>query len=204
MIEMTSLSGGRRWLVLFVTLGLFVMLGSSLWMCLNGNPLLVHNESAVSQVAPGATGMGMDPNIARLMQQLRDEPENVAALMELTDRLLLAENWAAAEVFARRAQAAAPSAARPWYLIGVILHNLGKHGEAAAALERAVALQDDPSARYSLAVLYSYYLQEREKGIAQLRAGLALPDVAETLRAAMRDELAKLEARETGDAAGAK
>ena len=76
-------------------------------------------------------------------------------------------------------------------MLGVILHNQGKPQEAAATLEKVVVLRDDATVRYSLGVLYSYFLQQKDKGRAHWEAGLKDPKISPEMRQAIEEELKK-------------
>ena len=56
-----------------------------------------------------------------------------------------------------------PDDPRPPHLAGVILAGQDKWEEAVQELERSLSLRDDPSARYSAAVIYRYHLRQEEK-----------------------------------------
>lgn len=189
MRDMTPVSGGRRWVLLCVSLGLLAMLAVSFVYRLQNPSLVVE--------APRRGGMmgqqdgGMDPEIGKLMEHLRDNPNDVASLAHLTEHLINQQNWDAAEAFAQRAVVAAPSDPQPVYLLGVVQHNKGRHAEAAASLERVLSMKDDASVRYSLGVLYLYYLNEPAKGVAHLTAGLHDEKASEALKASIRRELEK-------------
>ena len=90
----------------------------------------------------------------------------------------------------QRAIVAAPSDARPPYLLGVVLGGQGKWQEAAEQLERSVSLGDDASARYSLGVIYRYHLKQEDKARQQFDLAAKLsqdPALASMIKA----ELAK-------------
>ena len=60
-----------------------------------------------------------------------------------------------------------------------------------ATLEKVVALRDDATVRYSLGVLYSYFLQQKDKGRAHWEAGLKDPKISPEMRQAIEEELKK-------------
>jgi Flp pilus assembly protein TadD len=126
------------------------------------------------------------------MQRLRQDPRDVEALLALAGQFLAREDWSAAETFARRAVAVAPDNARPHYLLALALHGRKREQEAAASLEQALALGDDPGMRYSLGVLYAYYLHDAARAAEQFRRGLAAPEIDGKLREELRMELDKL------------
>ena len=105
--------------------------------------------------------------------------------------LMATQEWDAAATFAQRAVALDVNDPQPLYMLGVILHNQGKPQEAAATLEKVVALRDDATVRYSLGVLYSYFLQQKDKGRAHWEAGLKDPKISPEMRQAIEEELKK-------------
>lgn len=54
-------------------------------------------------------------------------------------------------------------------MLGIIQHSQNRNAEAAASLEKVVAAREDPSVRYSLGILYAYYLEQPDKGLEQLQ-----------------------------------
>ena len=100
-------------------------------------------------------------------------------------------NATAAETFAQRAITLDAGNSKPLYLLGVIMHNQGRNKEAAEALEKVLAIKDEASVRYSLGVLYLYFLENPAKGIEHLTAGLQDPKASDELKAAITQELEK-------------
>jgi Flp pilus assembly protein TadD len=144
----------------------------------------------------GMEGMGgMDEHVAALMRQLQENPGDVPALIGLAEYFLRKQDWTPAERFARRAAEAAPEAVRPRYLLAMVLHAMDRNEEAAASLEQALKFHEEPGLRYSLGMLYAYYLNDKEKAAAQLRRGLAAPAIDGPLKTEMEEELAKLESK---------
>ncbi|HZF60651.1 MAG TPA: hypothetical protein VEZ52_03400, partial [Desulfovibrio sp.] len=109
-----------------------------------------------------------------------------------------------AETFAQRAVTMDVSNPKPLYLLGVIQHNQGRHKEAAEALEQVVKIKDEASVRYSLGVLYIYFLEDPKRGADHLRAGLTDATASEELKAAIKQELEKVPAVEEAQPAAAK
>ena len=107
------------------------------------------------------------------------------------EHLMATQEWDAAATFAQRAVALDVNDPQPLYMLGVILHNQGKPQEAAATLEKVVVLRDDATVRYSLGVLYSYFLQQKDKGRAHWEAGLKDPKISPEMRQAIEEELKK-------------
>ena len=142
--------------------------------------------------APQEDSERMMAGVSLLMQRLQANPQDAAALIGLSEHFLHLEDWAPAEQFARRAAAAAPNDMKPHYLLSVALHGQNRNEEAAASLEQALALKDEPALRYSLGILYAYYLKDKGKAADQFRLGLAAPALPAPLKKDLEEELAKL------------
>lgn len=178
----------HRLIMLVLLAGLLLMLGTTVWQRIQQPELVqqvAHTPAQHSQEEVSAVG--------RLMEQVSRNPTDMDSLLALVNALVKMENWDVAENFARRAIELDAKDPRPLHLLGVIQHNTGRHADAAQTLEAVIALRDDPSVRYSLGVLYIYYLNDKERGLAQLRAGLSLPDVSDSLKKHLQSELNKAE-----------
>lgn len=180
------LSFTARAIILLLGLSLLVMLGVTIKERVS-NPHLVTERHPAPQ-----SGMGQEQNlVATLMQKVAAEPTNKDALMHLAEHLMATQEWDAAAAFAQRAVALDVNDPKPLYMLGVILHNQGKPQEAAETLEKVVVLQDGTAVRYSLGVLYTYFLQQKDKGRAHWQAALADPKISPEMRQAIEEELKK-------------
>ncbi len=189
-----------RFILLVLGAGLAIMLVSTL-SHFSANPDLVSHSTTGSQAAapanqptsPGATGMdeATQQGIMTLMQKIQKNPTDIEALIGLAEHFMHTQDWQRAETFALRAVVAAPNETQPLYMLGIIQHNQNRHAEAAASLEKVVAAKDDASVRYSLGILYAYYLDQPDKGIEQLQKALTLPIPAD-LKKAVEEELVKI------------
>ena len=189
MHEYVPVRGMQRIVLLFLAFAFAGMTLVSLWQRFMQPDLVI--SANVRQMSAGRDGApaGNMNEIGKLMQQVQQNPGDVAAMLHLAEHFVEDKNWAAAESFLRKAVVAAPSNPQPLYLLGVVLHNLGNHVEAAACLERVVSLRDEPSVRYSLGVLYVHYLQDPARGGQHLRAALEQPGLADALLNLIRAEL---------------
>lgn len=180
------------WVLLFLGAGLAAMLLASLWWRFQQPSLTISRfgGAAQSRAPVQADGMGA---IGRLMEQAAKNPHDAPVLLKLTESLMAVGQWESAENFAQKALNETPGEnPRAIYLLAVIHHNLGRHGAAAELLEKLLARQENPSARYSLAILYIYFLDKPEAGRGQLEKGIASGAAPQALLDAMRQELAKL------------
>ena len=87
---------------------------------------------------------------------------------------------------------AAPNETQPLYMLGIIQHSQNRNAEAAASLEKVVAAKEDPSVRYSLGILYAYYLEQPDKGLEQLQKALDNPNTPADLKKAVAEEVTKI------------
>ncbi len=161
--------------------------------------------SAQSGPAPAINSEDMGA-IGQLMQQVSKNPHDEKAILRLVESLMAMGQWDSAENFAQKAMALERSGdnhTRATYLLALIHHNKGEHEQAAELLEKMLETAENPSARYSLGILYSYYLNDPARGIVNLRKGLEAPELAPALADAMRSELEKLDAAKTPPAAAA-
>lgn len=179
-------------MILLLGLGLCAILATSLWQRFS-RPELVRSrfapqgmEEAVPEKNLGALG--------ELMRHVSEYPGDRGAILKLAEGLLALGQWGSAENFARKALALDPPDApnpRTLYLLAIARHSQGEHEQAAELLEKSLEREENPRARYSLGILYLHYLRKPERGIEQLRKGLAGPDPGTAMRAAMESELKK-------------
>ncbi|MBB5144644.1 tetratricopeptide repeat protein [Desulfovibrio intestinalis] len=178
-----------RALIIVLALGLVIMLAASLKERFE-KPSLTEQR----RPGPAAQAGGQDDDaqqIGKLMRQVAENPNDSTAMIHLVEHLVSAQNWDAAETFAQRAVTLDTGNSKPLYLLGVIMHNQGRNKEAAEALEKVLVIKDEASVRYSLGVLYIYFLENPAKGVEHLSAGLNDPKAAEELKKAMVQELEK-------------
>jgi tetratricopeptide (TPR) repeat protein len=176
-----------RALALFLALGFLAMLFASLAGNF-GNP---RQNARQATEQTGTMPAGAENNIGELMQRAAREPDNLNLLMELTEGLIAAQRWDAAETFAKRGVTLNAQDHRPLHLLGVILHNKGQHRQAADALEKAIAIESTAPLHYSLGVLHTYFLKDPQHGLEHFTIALNAPDADEELKQVIRREMNK-------------
>ena len=184
--------GLPRVLLLFVSLGFALMLGSGLVYRIEQPGLVVPAQEERGSAPDTTQGEAAASPFAQLMQQLDKNPSDYNTLIALTFLFLDNEDWENAEVFGVQAVTAKPSAMQAHYALGLAFNGLGKSEEAAQSLEKAVKLEDKPEIRYSLGILYAYYLNKKAEAREHFSKGLAAPDLAPNLKTALESELGKL------------
>ncbi len=173
----------------FMGLAIVLMLGISLVQRFNNPSLVVASRVGVS--AEEAESNRLSSEIATHMQELKENPNDVAKLMHTADLLIQSEQWQSAETFVRRALAADANTPNGHYVLGMILFNQEKHNEAAVELEKVFAIKEDSSARYSLGVLNIYYLNNAVEGRKHLQKALEDPNLPKDLKDTIMEELNK-------------
>lgn len=149
------------------------------------------NKMGAMGTMMGDMSKGDMEKIGALMQEVGKEPKNLDKIMALIEALMIAQNWSAAETFINRAMTLDSKNTRPLYMLGVVRHNQGKPKEAAEVLEKVLSMDNDPSVRYSLGVLYLNFLNEQKKGLEYLTQALNDPKSPEELKKMIRSELEK-------------
>lgn len=134
-----------------------------------------------------------ESDVGRMMKEAAAKPGDAVLLARLAAGLLERGELDAADDFIRRSLEADANNANALHLAGVIRHMQGRHEEAAAFLEKSLGSAESAAARYSLGVLYSHFLHDRQKGIENFRKGLGDKGLTPALRGALEKELAKLE-----------
>ncbi len=185
----------RNMILACMALAVLGMLAVSIVQRINNPQLIVQTrgfpqQDMVAEETGG--GMPMSPEVGNLMQAVKDNPDDVPTLINLTMHLMETQEWQAAETFVHRAIEFAPENAQAHYLHGIILYNSQRHDEAVKAFEQVVAIAEDASARYSLGILQVYHFENIAKGIEEFERGLRDPNASEELKKAITAELEKI------------
>lgn len=185
----------HKGLICFMALMFASFLFSSLWQRFTHPDLVISHMPEQSRPdMPMNEGMGL---VGQLMQKVAQNPQDLESTLKLAESLMSLGEWQGAENFAQKAVSLAsgnPEEIRPLLMLALIHHNNGKHEQAAELLEKSLEKRDDPIARYNLGILYAHYLKQADKGRDQFRQALSHEGIAPGLKAAIEDELKKIEA----------
>ena len=162
-------NSSRRIVLGALGLGIVVMFALSIAWRMGDHPLI--RQRAAQTAAADAPRSMMEQGaespqgqaVMSLMQKMKDNPNDVDTLLEIARIFAEQGDNEGAKSMAERAVGAAPSDARPPYILGVHLSREGAWDEAAKQLERSISLKDDAATRYSLAVIYRYHLKQENK-----------------------------------------
>ena len=180
-------------LIAFMFCCFAAMLGASLINRFASPGLVSRPAARAPEAAPGAMGA-----IGELMRMATANPGDKKILIRLAENLMALGEWRAAENFAQKAMAIGGKEnpdARALYLYALIQHNLGRNDQAAELLEKLLEKEDNPSARYSLGILYAHYLKRPADGVREFQKGIENPAASQSLKDAMLGELDKLAAK---------
>ena len=209
-------SGSRGLLLALLGLGLLVMAAALLWQRLQHPALTEEIAPRGMGMGEGGTKGGReDDHVGQLMRAAQQNPDDAPTLISLAEHLIQHGQFEAAATFARRARqvalekaastpapqsgagkAPAPDspaalAGQAGHLLAIVLHNQGKHAEAATQLEAVLKETDDPMARYSLGVLYIHFLDKSVAGIRELTQALHNERATPDLKKLVEQELEK-------------
>ena len=180
----------------FLGFAILLLLATGLFQRV-ANPSLTYHLDAQPSAVPTATEHDHPPltpedaeTLGKTMAQLRERPTDINLLLSIADIFNRNKDWRNAIGFLERAAAAAPQDMRPQYFMGVTLAGQGEHARAAVAFEKVLAI--DPAnvqARFNLAILHRYYLNEPNSAERMLREVVASPLADPSLREQAKKEL---------------
>lgn len=162
-------NSSRRIVLGALGLGIVVMFALSIAWRMGDHPLIRQRAAQTSAAETPRSMMEQGAEspqgqaVMSLMQKMKDNPNDVDTLLEIARIFAEQGDNEGAKSMAERALVAAPSDARPPYIMGVLLSREGAWDEAAKQLERSISLKDDAATRYSLAVIYRYHLKQENK-----------------------------------------
>ncbi len=162
-------NSSRRIVLGALGLGIVVMFAFSIAWRMGDHPLIRQRAAQTSAAETPRSMMEQGAEspqgqaVMSLMQKMKDNPNDVDTLLEIARIFAEQGDNEGAKSMAERALVAAPSDARPPYIMGVLLSREGAWDEAAKQLERSISLKDDAATRYSLAVIYRYHLKQENK-----------------------------------------
>jgi len=127
--------------------------------------------------------------IIDLMQKLQKEPENVDILAELGNRFMFMRAWEKALSFWKRLLAIQPDNKMALNQEGVCYFELKQYEKARDTFLKLVKIDNkNYRAYYNLAMLYKYYLNDKDKARTYLQKIVsAKPDDKEVFKAAQRE-----------------
>ena len=128
--------------------------------------------------------------LASLMAHLQTSPNDVPTLLGIAENFTRAQDWDKAQNFLLRAKTASPSDIRPLHMLALNYTRKKDYHAAETSFKAVLALENNPAATYSLAVLYQQYMNAPEQARSLLKALLDDPATPQAiLDLAQRDML---------------
>ena len=173
-----------------------IFLASFIYRSNNQGLKVQRQTSGMNQAQQGQNGMSgamqeaVMGEIGKMMEQLKENPNDQKLLLDLADRFAVLKSWDRVEMFLRRAMVQEPGNADILYRLGTVSFNLDKHTEAAEYFEQVTALEPEHAlAHMNLGILYKHYLDDPAKGASYFQTVLTLPEAPEEMREAAQEEL---------------
>ncbi|MFV0348385.1 MAG: tetratricopeptide repeat protein [Halodesulfovibrio sp.] len=185
---LTALNGGKKIVLGLIGLSLCAILVASFAYRTSHPNLTEPGRQPAAQSMPSGGDNGAD-ELTHLMALMKEDPNNVGVLKQLTDFFIRQQDWNRAGFFVQKAQVVAPSDPQVLYMQGIILFNEQKPAEAVEVFESLIALEDDASARYNLGIIYKHFLKQPEKAKPHFEALLANPKADAELKKRAQSEL---------------
>jgi tetratricopeptide (TPR) repeat protein len=185
MTATTSPDPRRRAVLALVGLMLAAMFASSFLYRLEHPTIEVPNRRAQAQ---GQQGAAMNA-VAEMMQQLKENPDDVGLLTNLGRQFLTMGAWDRAENFFGRALVQEPTNTDLMGMLAVAKFRQDQHQEAAQLFEQIIAMQpDNAQARFNLAAIYKHFLDREAEAQALFREVVAMqPEDQELVRMAQEE-----------------
>lgn len=183
-------------LTLVLAAGLVLMLAMTVGERI-ANPSLVKHVAQAPTPPPAARD---ESPLAALMRRAGEEPNNPAVQIEIGRLLIEQGSFEQAKTFLEKAALLDVNNADIPYLLGFAAAQLGDTDGAIASFEDCLRLQDRGDAHYSLGILYAYARKDAAKARAHLEKALASPEIGESMKTTVQQEIAKLDNGATGQA----
>lgn len=189
---LTPLNGGKKLVLALIGVSLCAMLAAS-FVYRTKNPNLTEQgkpqTAAPAQQMDSADEHGAEDELTHLMALMKEDPNNLDVLKQITDFFIRNKDFGRAGFFAQKALIAAPSDPQVLYMNGIVQFNQGKSQEAVQTFETLITINDDPSARYNLGIIYKHFLKQPEKAKVHFEALLTHSKADEALKKRAQAEL---------------
>ncbi len=189
---LTPLTGSKKLVLALVAASICAMFAASFAYRTMHPSLTEPGRSQAAMSAPSVSSDDVDHDaeqLSQMMGMLQAEPNNPEVLKQITEHFIRKDDFDRANFFAQKALVVAPSDPHVLYMNGIILFNLKRPEDAAGMFEALISLEDDPSARYNLGVIYKHFLKQPDKAAPHFQAILDNPKADAALRERATKEL---------------
>lgn len=126
--------------------------------------------------------------VSQLMAELQKHPDSYNTRMQLAAVFIEVRNWDGAAAHLKKAMELEPRESAPVYMLGVSLYNIGDFEGSAKCFEKVLKLENEPLAKFNLALIYRQHLGKVAESDAMLK------EIADTesLDPALREQAKKV------------
>lgn len=187
-----TISKKQQYILLIIIVGaLSIIWGTTSYFI--ENPMLTMH---IEQQEASATKQDKNINTSQtdlltLTQKLQANPNDAKILLELSKYFIELCEWKQAEYFLLHALIVEPSNPDILYLLGITQYNQGEYIDAVNSFKKVLIIEPDPSAQYSLGLLYLYYLDEKNQGLQYLQHVIDNPKSTPEMKQATQQLLTK-------------
>ncbi|WP_031483711.1 tetratricopeptide repeat protein [Maridesulfovibrio frigidus] len=190
-----SLGGGQKLVVALLGVALLVIFITSLAYRLNhpGNKVeFQQQQEAPSQgMSQEAMGEGMT-EIRKLMDSMRDNPEDMAVQLELANAFMMIRAYDRAQGFFEKVIANEPTNISALMGLGMCYYQAEQFEKAAGVFDKILVIDpDDSMAHFNTGIIKKYYLHAHEDADEHFKKIIANPEASEDMRAHAEEELKK-------------
>lgn len=127
--------------------------------------------------------------IGELMGKLQANSDDWNTLFALGETFLKVGEWSRSEFFLSKAVVSKPADIKTRYMLGIAQYQQSKISDAVKTFEDLLAIKDDPTTMYNLALIYKYQTNDAERARELLKKAAEAPDVTEDVAERSRKEL---------------
>lgn len=156
---------------------LIIIVGALSIICGTTSYFIEHPTLTMHIEQQEASAIQQDKNITNasqtdlltLTQKLQANPNDARILLELSKYFIELCEWKQAEYFLLHALIVEPNNPDILYLLGITQYNQEEYIDAVNSFKKVLIIEPDPSAQYSLGLLYLYYLDKKNQGLQYLQ-----------------------------------
>ncbi len=187
-----TISKKQQYILLIIIVGALSIIWGTTSYFIENPTLTMHIE----QQEASATKQDKNINTSQtdlltLTQKLQANPNDAKILLELSKYFIELCEWKQAEYFLLHALIVEPSNPDILYLLGITQYNQGEYIDAVNSFKKVLIIEPDPSAQYSLGLLYLYYLDEKNQGLQYLQHVIDNPKSTPEMKQATQQLLTK-------------
>ncbi|OEU70368.1 MAG: hypothetical protein BA863_19420 [Desulfovibrio sp. S3730MH75] len=189
-----SLGRGQKLVVTLLGVALLVIFITSLAYRMNhpGNKVEFQQQEAPSQgMSQEAMGESMS-EIRKLMDTMRDNPDDMAVQLELANSFMMIRAYDRAQGFFEKVIVREPANITALMGLGMCYYQAEQFEKAAGVFDTILTVDpDDSMAHFNTGIIKKYYLHAHEDADEHFKKIIANPEASEDMRSHAEEELKK-------------